>query len=393
MPQDADPTALLRWIQDKTVVALTVAGLAVVLVAVLLLNIAMGTFRPDHADLVPPPDAVTFRVGDELAVWLSTSAEAVTLRLDSRDIGVAEIIERNPLNGVAVVLGAGLGCLDAVVSGLEVASVTDADATVTLTLDKELGVTTSVVYRYYEVGEPPPASSTATVVGDEIDITLSGLATSTAYAVEASTNLHFPASITRALSFTSGDPDSGTVDQRVQQVPFLSATGVRLIACRESEDVAITLHGDEGELNAFLVDVVPAETVNRPPVFVEGAYASRRVCVDRVGRSTATTTIDYLSSGESVGGAVTATDGDFDTVSYALGVDDPHDHYLFFDVDSSGQITVNPGGAIDENGLAFDGVYPVLLSAFDGNGGLDTIIISIQLDANVLASAGNGVCP
>ena len=70
------------------------------------------------------------------------------------------------------------------------------------------------------------------------------------------------------------------------------------------------------------------------------------------------------------------------------------DRYLFFAVDStSGQITVNDGGAIDENGLAFDGVYPVLLSALDGNGGKDTIVVSIQLDANALASAGNGVCP
>lgn len=309
---------------NQTVVALTVAGLAVVLVAVVLLNMALGTYRPDHADLVPNPDAIQFRAGDELAVWLSTSAEGVTLRLDSRAIGVASIIQRNPLNGAAVVLGEGLGCLDAVVSGLEVASVTDTDATVTLTLDKELGTNTTVYHRHYAAADSPPATTSTVVAGDSGDITFTGLTDGTTYRFEASTDEHMPAAITRSITLTAGVADSGTSDQDNQEVKVFKATGVILIACRESEDVAITLHGNEGkEMNRYPVDVLPAETVNSPPVFSEGSYASRRVCVDRVGRSTAETTIDYLSGGESVGGAVTATDSDFDTVSYALGINDP----------------------------------------------------------------------
>ena len=278
---------------SKTVVALTVAGLAATLVAFTLVNLALGTFRPDYADLAPNPDAVKFWAGDELEVWLSTSAEAVDLRVDSRDVGILEYIQRSPENGVGVVLGAGLGCLDAVVSGLEVASVTDTDATVTLTLDKELGTDTTVFHRHYAAADSPPATTSTVVAGDSGDITLTGLTDQTSYRFEASTDEHMPAAITRSITLTAGVADSGTSDQGNQEVKVVSATGVILKACRESEDVAITLHGDEGqELNRYPVDVLPAETVNSPPVFDDGLYVSRQVCVRATGSPTTTTTTD-----------------------------------------------------------------------------------------------------
>ena len=93
---------------------------------------------------------------------------------------------------------------------------------------------------------------------------------------------------------------------------------------------------------------------------------------------TTTTVPDYLTGGESVGAAVVATDSD--TVTYALGVDDPNDFYLFSDVDSSGQLTVNDGGALDYAGLAYDQVYPIVLTAEDGNGGSDSIVVAVSID-------------
>ena len=389
---------------NKTAVALTVAGLAATLVAFTLVNMAMGTFRPDYADLAPNPNAVKVRAGDELAVWLSTSAEAVDLRVDSRDVGIQEYIQRNPENGAAVVLGEGFGCLDAVVSGLEVASVTDTDATVTLTLDKELGTNTTVYHRHYAAADSPPATTSTVVAGDSGDITLTGLTDQTSYRFEASTDEHMPAAITRSTTWTAGVADSGTSDQDNQEVKVVSATGVILKACRESEDVAITLHGNGGqELNNFLVDVLPAKTVNSPPVFDDGLYVSRQVCVRATGRPTTTTTTsavqptpapttsrtttnipDYLTGGESVGPAVVATDSDSSTVIYALGVGDPNDYYLFFDVDSSGQLTVNDAGALDYAGLAYDQVYPIVLTAEDGAGGSGSILVAVSIDVATL---------
>ena len=95
---------------------------------------------------------------------------------------------------------------------------------------------------------------------------------------------------------------------------------------------------------------------------------------------TTTTVPDYLTGGESVGAAVTATDSDSgDTVAYALGVDDPNNYYLFFDVDSSGQLTVNDAGALDYAGLAYDQVYPIVLTAEDGEGGSGSILVAVSI--------------
>ena len=242
------------------------------------------------------------------------------------------------------------------------------------------------------------------MAGDSGDITLTGLTDQTTYRFEASTDEHMPAAITRSTTWTAGVADSGTSDQDNQEVKVVSATGVILKACRESEDVAITLHGNEGqELNNFLVDVLPAKTVNSPPVFDDGLYVSRQVCVRATGRPTTTTTTsavqptpapttsrtttnipDYLTGGESVGPAVVATDSDSSTVIYALGVGDPNDYYLFFDVDSSGQLTVNDAGALDYAGLAYDQVYPIVLTAEDGAGGSGSILVAVSIDVATL---------
>ena len=141
--------------------------------------------------------------------------------------------------------------------------------------------------------------------------------------------------------------------------------------------------------------------VNSPPIFSDGLYVSRQVCVRATGRPTTTTTTDapqptpvattsrttttvpdYLTGGEAAGTAVTASDSDTaDTVTYALGVDDPNDFYLFFTVgEGTGQITVNDAGVLDYAGLAYDQVYPIVLTAEDGNGGSDSIVVAVSID-------------
>ena len=99
---------------------------------------------------------------------------------------------------------------------------------------------------------------------------------------------------------------------------------------------------------------------------------------------TTTTVPDYLTGGESVGPAVVATDSDSSTVTYALGVDDPNNYYLFFDVDSSGQLTVNDAGALDYAGLAYDQVYPIVLTAEDGTGASGSILVAVSIDVATL---------
>ena len=49
-------------------------------------------------------------------------------------------------------------------------------------------------------------------------------------------------------------------------------------------------------------------------------------------------------------------------------------------MDSSGQITVNDGGALAYAGLAYDKVYPIVLTAEDGNGGSDSIVVAVSID-------------
>ena len=298
--------------------------LAMALAAVVLVNLATGA-QPDYADLMPAPASIVWREGDESELWLSSNRRAVDMRVDSIAVGIDGLSLRAE-SGEVFALGEGVGCLAAVVSGVEVTNTTSTSATLTVSLDRMDSTARTVYWRSYKTdADPPDTPSSATTTLSAVSITLSSLVEGDKYRADVSLDEHFPAATTRSATFTAGDSDSATSDQRGVEIPVLEGTGVRMIACNEHEDVVISLHGDDGaELNRYLVDVLAAAAVNAEPDFVDGAYTVRQVCVDDTASTAA-----YLSGNEQVGAAVTATDADSDTLTYALGAGDPNDHYVF----------------------------------------------------------------
>ena len=138
-------------------------------------------------------------------------------------------------------------------------------------------------------------------------------------------------------------------DDTEAAISLPAGVGLTVIGCQEAADVVMTLHGDDGaDLHRYDIDVLPA-LVNHPPVFQDGGYTSRRLCVDDP-----TDRGSYLTGDELAGAAVAATDADPGaTITYALGLDDPAGHYLYLEVvATSGQLTVNDAGANDTSGLA-----------------------------------------
>ena len=381
------------------IVPTLVLGLGILLAAGVLIPLATGS-RADYADLVPAPDTIVWEVGDETTLWLSTNRHAVDLRVDNVALGLGDIRQRDAESGGVTNLGHGGGCEDWVVKSLEADSITSSRATVEGTVDRgQQSGSLSVHMRGYQTSAGS-GSATAFTSNAGADATFSynfgNLASGVEYRVDASSNEHFPVATTRSVTVTPGDAESGTSDSAEEETHMLENTGQGLISCFEEEEVLVTLHGDKGEeLNRYLVDVLPAPTPAAPPVFTAGGYTTRRVCVDTPfaeADTAATNRARYLSSDEKVGAAVTATDANSDTVSYDLGIEDPNDYYLFFEVDSLGQITVNDGGANDHSGLDADRVYPVVLTASDGNGGLDRVTVAVQLDAATESPSDDGLC-
>ena len=366
-----------------------VAVLAVAALAVVLVNIYTGAFDPGYADLVPAPDAVVLREGDEITFWLSTNRRSVDLRVGNIAVGLGDLQRLGADSGQVVTLGRSTGCLDWLVSGLTVATVGDTTVSIDGTLDRGNSTSTLTVHVRVQ-GVSRAAVGTRSVsgpAGATFDYNLTGLPTNTAFQVDASHDEHFPTAETRSVTFTTGDPESGTSETVEEELLLLEGTGIGLVGCHEQDDTVVTLHGADGtELKRYMVDVLEPLTLNSPPDF--GAdYTGRLVCVDD-----ATDRGTYLDGGETVGAALTATDSDGDGVAYALGVDD-HQHYLFFSVNSSGQLSVNEAGANDTSGLDADRVYPLVLTATDGNGGSDRIIVAVQLDTANEATGDDGVCP
>ena len=85
-------------------------------------------------------------------------------------------------------------------------------------------------------------------------------------------------------------------------------------------------------IQVVLGAATPIPSLNEPSAF-SAAYAERRIYVD-----SATSRAGYLDGRETVGSVVTATDAESDPLSYALGLQDPAYHYLWFEIDSSGQL-------------------------------------------------------
>ena len=106
--------------------------------------------------------------------------------------------------------------------------------------------------------------------------------------------------------------------------------GSSLIACSASNDVAITLHGQEGEeLNRYLVDIHARPIAGRQLCRRETPMSIRRVCVDSADHQ-----VNYLSGGETVGGAIDASATTFTdltgTITVRLTDTAPGNNYQYF---------------------------------------------------------------
>ena len=120
----------------------------------------------------------------------------------------------------------------------------------------------------------------------------------------------------------------------------------------------------------YIIIAFTRPAANSAPVFAEDSYSR--------------TVSEAASIGSNVGDAITATDADDDTLSYALsGTNAAH-----FSVSATGQITV--ASALD---YAATPSYALTLTATDGDGATDTAAVNIAVtedDPTHCAGAGYG---
>ena len=206
----------------------------------------------------------------------------------------------------------------------------------------------------------------------------------------------------RAASCKSAhDDDNGTSTGDDDYTAFWlpAGSGVGLVACGDSASPAAATNGtislysgprpDGLELAAYAIDAAVRTALNQAPSF-GASYMTRQICVDGTGDRSL-----YLSGNEYAGLAIGATDANSDTVTYALGIEDPNEFYLFFEVvgaTGDGQIKVLSSGANDSSGLDAHAVYPVVLAASDGKGGSDQVTVGIQLNLSTVSPNGDGLC-
>ena len=136
-------------------------------VGVQLVLLVLLTFWPGQAaraHLVPEPDSVAWRVGEERTVWIDTNLEAVELRVHSIDLGLGDIARLDQAQ--TATLGRATGCLDSTVSSITADHIDDTSAIVTFTIDygsRVAGETLTVYHRIYEEGQTPGEGLAGTV--------------------------------------------------------------------------------------------------------------------------------------------------------------------------------------------------------------------------------------
>ena len=113
---------------------------------------------------------------------------------------------------------------------------------------------------------------------------------------------------------------------------------------------------------AVTISVTDANDANDAPVFTDGSSTTRSIA-------------ENTASGQNIGGAVSATDADGDTLTYSLAGTDASSFDI---VSTSGQLQTK--AALDYETKAS---YSVTISVSDGNNGSDSITVTISVtDAN-----------
>ncbi len=133
----------------------------------------------------------------------------------------------------------------------------------------------------------------------------------------------------------------------VDETP-LKADEVVVLLDEDEDDIVVTTDDDKEE----------TPTPNNAPVFTDGNSTMRSIAENRV-------------SGMDIGSAVSATDADGDTLAYTFGGTDASS----FTIDSSsGQLRT--GEALD---FETKNAYSVTITVSDGNGGSDSISVTINV--------------
>ena len=113
---------------------------------------------------------------------------------------------------------------------------------------------------------------------------------------------------------------------------------------------------------AVTISVTDVNEANDAPVFTDGTSTTRSIA-------------ENTASGQNIGGVVSATDADSDTLTYSLGGTDASSFDL---VSTSGQLQTK--AALDYETKSS---YSVTVSVSDGNNGSDSIAVTISvIDAN-----------
>ena len=169
----------------------------------------------------------------------------------------------------------------------------------------------------------------------------------------------------RATDADSGDTvsyllegrDAGLFEINTATGQLLTKSGITLIASEEY--TVIVVADDETELARITVTItVTAATPNNPPVFRDGASATRSVD-------------DGATAGTNIGDPVSAEDDPGDTLTYTLGGTDASSFDI---VATTGQLQTR--SALD---AATKSSYTVVVTATDTAGATDTITVTITV--------------
>ena len=121
---------------------------------------------------------------------------------------------------------------------------------------------------------------------------------------------------------------------------------------------SVTVTASDGTLTDTIDITINVTNVNEAPTFTEGTSATRAIA-------------ENTDSGTNIGNAVSATDMDGDTLTYTLGGTDAA---AFGIINTSGQLQTS--AALDYETKT---TYSVTVSVSDGNGGSDTIDVTINV--------------
>ncbi len=383
-------------------IALGVVVIATLLALLVARNVTVQVNpEEDYANLVPAPDSVEWRVGDQRTVWLSTNRRYVDMRVDSIGLGPGTMRGRG--GGQILDLGHSIGCVNAVVSGIAITNLSADSGLAAISVDYgsySPGDTLRIYYRIYRTME---TRRTANILGALVTVPSSGALTYTInlsaadgpgrYYIDASLDGHFPAITTQRVYFLHRDGEDPSVTvSREDEMHLLKDTGIELAGCHERGEVLVTLHGDGGgELNRYFVDVLEAATPTPVPTAVVppdfGAdYAALRFCADA-----ATPRGSVLSGGEEVG---TLTGSGGPGLVYSLGGAGDDRDYAFFEIDAStGSITVSDLGADDTTGMDGTRLYSFSVQATDDGGLTGEATVAAQLNLTSISTGGDGSCP